>query len=232
MCGSRASDSQCTSGLLNVSDTHQVNSGGHLPLTPLAASNLPTPLQLSWKTGCWGRWTSLSDAESVEFVEFDTHIGWQLYGKGDKLGLLSEVSSRAAVVGGLAGGMHTLVVFIALGFLFFSLSALCLSYSNFFCTRRAPLASSKEGSMEAGGDDPAKPALPRSSPLVLARDCHRWLFALAAMDIVAGLWCFAVGCAGFYLVVTTDLTEGLEVCSLLSLSLFFATPDHFYRAPE
>lgn len=154
-------------------------------------------------------WTSLSDAENVEFVEFDTHIGWQLYGKGDKLGMLSEVSDRAAIVGGLAGGMHTLVVFIACGFLSFSLSALVLTYSALF---RRGSSSSKEGSMEAGRDAPIQPSLPRSSPLVLARDCHRWLFAMATMDIFAGLWCFGVGCAGFYLVVIRDLTQGLEVC--------------------
>ncbi|CAM9513345.1 unnamed protein product, partial [Hapterophycus canaliculatus] len=165
--------------------------------------------QLSWKTGCWGLWTSLSDTKDVEFVEFDTHIGWQLYGKGDKLGLLSEVSDRTAVVGGLAGGMHTLVVLIAGGFFLFSLPALCLSYSTFFCTRRGS-SPSKEGSTEAGEDGPIETVHSHSSPLVLARDCHRWLFAMAGMNIFAGLWCFGVGCAGFYLVVARDLTQGLE----------------------
>lgn len=158
--------------------------------------------QLTWRTGCWGKWTSLSDAENVEFVEFDTYVGWQLYGKGDKLGYLSEVSRSAAVIGGLAGGMHTLVVFVAGAFLFFSLSALWLSYYRHFC---APRASSAEGKQ----DDPTKPKHER--PLVLARDCHRWMFVMAVFYMLAGLWCFGIGCAGFYLIILHDFTDGLEV---------------------
>lgn len=160
--------------------------------------------QLSWKTGCWGRWISLADAENIEFVEFDTYIGWQTYGKGDKMGLLSEVSRRAAAVGGLAGGMHTLIVFVSLTFLFFSLSALWLSHDIVFCLRRGP----SEEEQEEGG--PAKPAK-HGNPLGLGRDCHRWMFVMAGFDIFAGLWCFGIGCAGFYLAITGGFTDGLEV---------------------
>lgn len=142
-------------------------------------------------------------------MEFDTHIGWQLYGKGDKLGFLSEISQRAAVVGGLAGGMHTLMVFVCLTFLFFSLSALWLSYHSLCCLERGPSTGREEEK-----DGPTKPAK-RDNPLGLGRDCHRWMFVMALTDIVAGLWCFGVGCAGFYWVVTREFTDGLEVCMLL-----------------
>eukprot|EP00752_Nemacystus_decipiens_P009206 g8222.t1 len=159
--------------------------------------------ELSWKTGCWGLWTSLADAEDVQFVEFDTHIGWQMYGKGDKLGFLSEINENAAVVGGLAGGMHTLMIFVAFTFLFFSVSALWLSYVRLCCPQRRPSEEVKEE------DGPVKPAR-HENPLGLGRDCHRWMFFLAVIDIFAGLWCFSIGCAGFYWVVTRELTEGLE----------------------
>lgn len=149
-------------------------------------------------------WTSLADAENVEFVEFDTHIGWELYGKGDKLGLLSEVSHRAAVVGGLAGGMHTLMAFVGLTFLFFSLSALWLSYHSLCCPEGRP---PEEGERE---DAPTKP-VKNGHPLGLGRDCHRWMFVMAGIDIFAGLWCFGIGCAGFYWVITREFTDGLEV---------------------
>lgn len=153
-------------------------------------------------------WTSLADAENVEFVEFDTHIGWQLYGKGDKLGFLSEISQRAAVVGSLAGGMHTLMVFVGLTFLFFSLSALWLSYHSLCCPGRAP---AEGGEIEDDHDGPTKPSK-RDNPLGLGRDCHRWMFVMALIDIIAGVWCFGVGCAGFYWVITREFTDGLEVC--------------------
>ncbi|CAM9122910.1 unnamed protein product [Ectocarpus sp. 12 AP-2014] len=162
--------------------------------------------QLSWKTDCWGRWTSLSDAEDVQFVEFDTHIGWQQYGKVDKLGLLSELSESTAVMGSLAGGMHGLVVIIACVFFFFSSSALWLSSFNFCCDRQTPTHEGKVGPKEG---EQTKPTM-RDHPLVLARDCHRWMFVMAASYILAGLWCFGVGCIGFYVVIMGDFTDGLQ----------------------
>lgn len=149
-------------------------------------------------------WTSLADAENVDFVEFDTHIGWQQYGKGDKLGLLSEVSQRAAIIGGLAGGMHTLMIFVKFMFFVFALSALWLSYHSLCCPERRP-------SEEQEQDGPIKPTK-HDHPLGLARDCHRWMFVLAGIDILAGLWFFGIGCAGFYFVITGEFTDGLEVC--------------------
>ncbi|CAN0465139.1 unnamed protein product [Ectocarpus sp. 12 AP-2014] len=162
--------------------------------------------QLSWKTDCWGRWTSLSDAEDVQFVEFDTHIGWQQYGKVNKLGLLSELSESTAVMGSLAGGMHGLVIVIACVFFFFSSSALWLSSFNFCCARQAPTHEGKVGPKEG---QQTKPTM-RDHPLVLARDCHRWMFVMAATYILAGLWCFGVGCIGFYVVIMGDFTDGLQ----------------------
>lgn len=172
--------------------------------------------KLSWKTGCWGRWTSLSDAEGVDFVEFETHIGWQLYGRNGQLGHLAEVSRATAVIGGLAGGMHTLVVCISCTFLVFSLSALWLSL-------RSPDGSgtgigkggtstcchAKGSASDAWGVVLVTPV--KENALVLGRSCHRWMFTKAAFDILAGLWCFGLGCIGFYIVVTGDFSDGLEV---------------------
>lgn len=171
-------------------------------------------LQLSWKTGCWGLWTSLADAEDVDFVEFDTHIGWQLYGKGDRLGFLSEVSQRAAIVGGLAGGMHTLMVFVAIMFLFFSVSALWLSYIGLCCPQRRPSEEQEEREEQEEDGGPTKP-VKHENPLGLGRYCHRWMFVMAGIDIVAGLWFFWIGCFGFYWVVTHEFTEGLGVSLLV-----------------
>lgn len=161
-----------------------------------------------WKTDCWGRWTSLSDAEDVQFVEFDTHIGWQQYGKVDKLGLLSELSESTAVMGSLAGGMHGLVIIIACVFFFFSSSALWLSYFDFCCSRQKP---ADEGKKVGPKEGPQTNHTMRDHPLVLARDCHRWMFVMAASYILAGMWCFGVGCIGFYVVVMGDFTDGLQV---------------------
>ena len=106
-------------------------------------------------------------------------------------------------MGGLAGGMHTLVVFIAGTFLFFSLSALWLSYYRSCC---APRVSSADEEEQGEIDKPK-----RDGPLVLARDCHRWMFVMAGIDVLAGLWCFGIGCAGFYFIVINDFTDGIEV---------------------
>lgn len=173
-------------------------------------------LQLSWKTGCWGLWTALTDTEGVKFVEFDTNVGWQLFGKGDSLGNISQVSERAAVVGGLAGGMHTLMVFVTCGFFFFSLSALWLSHDGPCCAWGEPSGNVVDEGKE-GSTKPPK----RDNPLELARDCHRWMFVMALIDVFAGLWCFGLGCAGFYAVIVGDFTDGLEVCLLLQVVELF-----------
>ncbi|CAM9505516.1 unnamed protein product, partial [Pylaiella littoralis] len=132
----------------------------------------------------WGSWTSLTDAEGIEFVEFDTNVGWKLFGKEDKLGILSEVSERAAVMGDLAEGIHTLLVFATCGFFFFPLSALWLSNDGLWSASRETSGKT----VSEGKEESTKPSKRNDNPLGLAGDCHRWMFVMAIIYVFAGLW--------------------------------------------
>lgn len=104
--------------------------------------------------------------------------------------------------------MHTLVVFFSCAFLLFSLSALCMSYVQ---------DSGLRESAKTAGEGGDVIAVQEASPLVLGRNCHRWMFVMATADIIAGLWCAGMGCIAFYMVITSDFTNGIEVCAATGL---------------
>ncbi|CAN0024355.1 unnamed protein product, partial [Laminaria digitata] len=166
--------------------------------------------QLSWKTGCSGIWTLIPDAGDDGFIEFDTRVGWKYYGTEGEFSDLGDISQSAAVIGKLTGIAHTLIVVLSGVFFMLTLSALCLSCP---CCNKSSAAGASSGSDSSSSGDVDKEDLPpqkRVSPLVLGYDCHRWLFAMAGMDVLAGVWCFGLGCVGFYLVIVGEFTSGIE----------------------
>lgn len=196
----------------------------------LSLSIAPAPnSQLSWKVGCWGSWNSLSGADGVEWVVFETYLGWKLYGKEPTMGWLTDIDHSTAMVGALSGGMHGLTLLFMCGFLLFSSATLWLTYFYRLPEENAgiAIATCEEANKEAryetrsatGGGAWAgaqSPAGPRSFTahvcrLVLGRSCHSWLLPMGMIMMFAGLWCSLVGCLAFYLFVTTDFTHGLEV---------------------
>lgn len=168
----------------------------------------------------------MPDTEGVDWVTFETHVGWRLYGKYPKLELLADVDRSTAVVGALSGGMHGIIVVFTIGFLLYLVSALLLSYSGSPPGGRIVVNDGDDGQnlkhepnilrLEVQRTDPNDLA-ERVGLLVVGRTYHRWMISMGVIMIFAGLWCFAVGCLAFYVMVTTDFTRGLEVI-MLSLS--------------
>lgn len=192
-------------------------------------------LQLSWKTGCWGLWTSLEDTEGINFVNFETRVGWQLYGKEPQFAWLGDIDHGTAVVGALAGGMHTIQLLFSSIFLLLSLSTLILSVQNDGgsdgngrgrvgggSVPEAPTSASSpasetaagivegEGSRKGEGGGRGRAADIRSR-VTLGRNCLQWTSTMSLIMVFTGTWCLFVGCIGFYLVVTRGFTDGLEV---------------------
>ncbi|CAM9485771.1 unnamed protein product [Choristocarpus tenellus] len=155
--------------------------------------------QMSWNMGCWGVWTERGDTTGLDWIQFDSDIGWRFYSKDGETGALEDISRYAWAMGNLVSFVHTLVLIVSFGFLIF------------ICATLRSISGRGKRVTEVGEVGSQTGISNFTNHLKLAKVSHRWVSLMGKWMVITGTFCLVVGCIGFYLAISWDFTNEMEV---------------------